>query len=172
MAEITLTRLRNTTEEVRNFDELRQYPLAVREFLKNRKGAFDLLYSNRKTDTFLHRFKSVKYPVRDRDFGSPNADICNVFLNLLNDREIQEIIDEYTFNRQWIYHPVRKFEKWHTIASLYYGQGAYFWLILVFNRIVDPFKALEHFNIVRVPDFSFLQDLPYTITFDYSSAKF
>lgn len=171
MAMSDLDKIRNTTEQVRNIDELRQFPLAIREYLKNKKTPFDKLYSERTTDSFLQRFKTTKYPVVDRSFGSPNEDICNVFLNLLNNKEVNTLIDEYTFNRQWIYHPVRKFEKWHTIANLYYNDETKFWLLLVFNKIVDPFTALEDFNIIRVPEIEFLYDMPYSVRFDYTSVK-
>lgn len=172
MSNITLFDVRNKTSDARDIEEMRQFPLAIRDYLKNKKTNFDNLYDNRRTDEFLQRFKSCKYPIRDRSFGSPNEDICNIFLNIFNDKEVSKLIDQYTFDRKWIYHPVRKFEKWHTISKQYYNDESKFWLILIFNRIVDPFTALQDFNIVRIPEADFLQDIPYRVTFDYASARF
>jgi len=87
MAITTLESIRNSTKEKRNFDELRQYPIAIREYMKNKKGAFDSNYSNRQTDTFLQRFKSTRYPITDREYGSPNEEICKIYLNIFQSKE-------------------------------------------------------------------------------------
>lgn len=172
MSTLTIAALKNTTKNSRDIDDMRQYPLAIRQYLKNQKTKFDGLYDNRQTDTYLQRFRTCKYPVQDRQFGSPNEDICNIFLNIFHEKEVQKLIDDYTFERRWVYHPVRQFEKWHTVSNLYYNDEDYFWMLLIFNRIVDPFTALEDFNMIRVPNFSFLNDLPYNISFDYTSVQF
>jgi hypothetical protein len=171
MATLTIAELKNTTKNSRDIDDMRQYPLAIRQYLKNQKTKMDGLYDNRQTDTFLQRFRTVKYPVQDRQFGSPNEDICNIYLNMFHEKEVQQLIDDYTFDRRWIYHPVRKFEKWHTISNLYYNGEEYFWVLLIFNRIVNPFTALQDFNMIRVPNFTFLYDLPYNISFDYTAVQ-
>jgi len=108
------------TEESRNYDDLRKLPLALREFYGFSKAQFDHLYDNRRTIDWLQRFKTVKYPVLDRDYGSPNENMCNIFFNIINDKEVQELIDRMTFDRQWFFHPIRKFDKWHTIAQKHY----------------------------------------------------
>lgn len=172
MADSTLSEIRNKTQQQRNWDELRQYPPAIRDYMSRDKGDFDPRYDNRKNDTFLQRFKGVKYPLLDRDFGSPNEDVCNIFQNLYNDKRINEMIDQYTFERKWVYHPVRPFEKWHNVSQTYYNNEAYFWVILLFNRIVDPFQALLDFNLVRVPNLEFIFGLPYTFYYDFASVEF
>jgi len=171
MANISLSSLRSSTETSRAYDDLRQYPLSIRGYLKNR-AIFDRPYDNRKTDSFLQRFRSTKYPVSDRSFGSPNEDVCNIFINILNDKKVNQLIDDYIFERKWVYHPVRQFEKWHTIARNFYGDESLFWIIIVFNRVVDPFQGLKDFNMVRIPDSQFLQDMPYSVYFDYTAAQF
>jgi hypothetical protein len=162
--------LKNTTEESRTFDSLRQLPISIRRFIQSNSRAFDADFNNRASDTMLSLFTRVKYPITDRTFGSPNADICNIFLNMFNQPEINELIEDMVFNREWIFHPVRPFEKWHNLSKRYYGNESYFWLILLFNRVTDPFRDLQDFNIVRIPNFTFLGRLPSRMEFDYSNA--
>jgi hypothetical protein len=166
-----LQSLKNSTNESREYDNLRQYPLAIRRFRQKSSMKFDKSYSYRGTDTFLQRFILTKYPVTDREFGSPNIDFCNIFLNMTNQPEINQIIEDMLENREWIYHPVRTFEKWNTLSKTYYDNESYFWLILLFNRIVDPFRSLQDFNMVRIPNFDFLQRLPYEFVFQYDQAE-
>jgi hypothetical protein len=122
-------------------------------------GVFDTLYTNRKSNTFLQRFMKVKLPIGDRDFGSPQEMMCNIYMNLTQDKSTNDLIDEYIFSRRWVYHPVRSFEKWHNISKQYYGNQEDYWAILVFNKISDPFTALEHLSMVRVPYDTFIIDL-------------
>jgi len=156
------------TKETRNFDDLRQLPVSLREFYSSKSGKFDRLYDNRRTSDFLQRFKTMKYPILDRDYGSPNGDMCNIFFNIICDREVQDLIDQMTFDRKWIYHPVRKFDMWHTISLKYYNTEDLFWIILTFNRITDPFTALTDFNIVRIPNIEFLYRMPYRTDFEFT----
>ena len=113
----------------------------------------------------------MKYPVIDRDYGSPNEDLCNIFFNIIADKETQELIDQMIFDRKWIFHPVRKFDKWHTISRRYYGDENLFWIILVFNRITDPFVALTDFNIIRIPNLDFLYNMPYRTEFEFTGGS-
>jgi len=107
-----------------------------------------------------------------RDYGSPNEDISNIFINIMNDKEVNSIIDRYTFERKWVYHPIRQFEKWQTISKIYYNNESYFWIPIVFNKIIDPFHGLTDFNIVRIPELQFLFDLPYLVRFSFLAADF
>ena len=159
------------TKETRNFDDLRQLPVALREFYSSQKGKFDALYDNRQTSAFLQRFKTIKYSISDREYGSPNENICNIFFNIINDKEVQELIDQMTFDRQWVFHPVRAFDKWNTIAEQYYESEELYWIILVFNRITDPFTALTDFNIVRIPNIDFLYRMPYRTEFEFTGGS-
>lgn len=165
-----LQTLKLSTPDSREFDNLRQYPIAIRQFRQKSTTRFDKPYEYRATDEFLQKFMITKYPITDRDFGNPNADFCNVFLNMTNQPEIDDIIEEMIFNREWVYHPVRSFEKWNTLSKLYYNDESYYWLILLFNRIRDPFRALQDFNIVRIPNFDFLQRLPSEFVFQFTEA--
>lgn len=156
------------SEESRNFDEMKKLPPALRDYYSNQSNKFDKLYNNRPTDSFLQRFRTAKYNIKDRTYGGPNEDIANIFFNILNDKEVQELIDDMIFNRKWIFHPIRRFENWSTIANKFYNDENLYWLLIIFNRIVDPFKALLDFNMVRVPNIDFLHRMPYRIRFDYS----
>ena len=166
-----LQTLKQSTSDSREYDNLRQYPLAIRQFRQKSSAKFDKPYSYRASDTFLQKFMLVKYPVTDRDFGSPNTDFCNIFLNIMNQQETNDIINDMLETREWVYHPVRVFEKWHTLSKLYYDNESYFWLILLFNRIIDPFRSLQDFNIVRIPNFNLLQRLPSGFTFQFDQAE-
>ena len=169
---LTLSDLKNKTNSARNAEEMRQYPMAIREYFAAEKGRMDGLYSNRKTDAQLQRYRSIKYPIDDRAYGSPNGEICNIYLNLLSSREVNQLIEDMIFEREWVFHPVRPFETWATISLRYFSDPDYFWLILLFNRIDDPFSALQNFNMIRIPNYSFLQRLPYRIDFDFSNVSF
>jgi hypothetical protein len=169
---LTLSDIKNKTKSARNAEEMRQYPMAIREYFASERGRMDGLYNNRPTDAQIQRYRSIKYPVDDRDYGSPNEEICNIYLNLLNTKEVNEIIDEMIFEREWVFHPIRPFETWTTISLRYYADPDMFWLILLFNRISDPFTALQNFNMIRIPNESFVQRIPYRIDFDFSNTNF
>lgn len=168
---MNLESLKTSTVDSREYDNLRQLPLSIRNIRQKTAMRFDQTYNYRATDTFLQRFILSKYPIGDRDFGSRNGNICNIFLNIFNQPETNVLINDMLANREWVYHPVRKFEKWHNISKQYYGNEAYFWLILIFNRIVDPFRALLDFTMVRIPNFIFLQRLEYQFDFKYEQAE-
>ena len=168
---MNLQTLKNSTVESREFDNLRQYPLAIRQFRQKASMKFDRNFDYRSSESFLQKFIITKYPITDRDFGSPNGDLCNIFLNIMNQEEVNKIIEDMITNREWVYHPVRTFEKWNTLSKLYYNNESYFWVILLFNRVIDPFSPLQNFNMVRIPNFDFIQRLPFRIEFDYSQAE-
>ncbi len=168
----TLKQIQNKTTESRQYDQLKEYPLAIRKYLSGTSVKFDNPYYNRSTDAQLRFLSTIKYDMQDRDYGSNNEDIANIYLNMLNSKGVQELIDSYIFNRQWVYHPVRKFEKWNTLSHIYYNEQNYYWLILVFNRIVDPFQDLLNFNLVRIPNLTFLNDLPSSFVFRYTGGDF
>jgi hypothetical protein len=166
-----LEALKQSTKESREYDNLRQYPLSIRQFRQKSSMEFDSTFDYRSTDTFLQRFLLTKYPIGDRTFGSPNGNICNLFLNLFNQPEVDVIRNDMLLNREWVYHPVRPFEKWNNISKLYYDNESYFWLILLFNKIIDPFAALKDLSMVKIPNFTFLQRLPYRFEFEYDQAE-
>lgn len=167
---MNLETLKTSTKESREYNNLRQYPLAIRKFRQDPSMKFDSPYAYRPSDSFLQSFFITKYPISDRDFGGPNSNFCNIFLNLLNQPEVDQLIEDKIESKEWIYHPVRSFEKWNTLSKMYYNDESYFWMILLFNRITDPFRSLQDLSIVRIPNFDFLQQLPtnLNITFDYA----
>jgi len=169
---ITLANIKNKTKDALDLDDLRQLPIAIRDYFFGKKVSFDHTYDNRNTDEFLQRFKSTRYPVTDRLYGSPNEEIANIFLNIFTDQEVLDLIETYIFNKQWTYYPVRPFDKWNSISQEYYNTEDDFWSILVFNKITDPFQSLLNFNMIRIPYPSFIQDLPYRTLYDYEGAKF
>jgi hypothetical protein len=152
-------------------DILRQLPLALREFASPNDNKFDAGYDNRSLDEYLQYFSSVKYPIQDTNFGSPNSVVCNIFLNQLNFTNVDDIIEEFIENKLWVYHPVRSFEKWHNISELYYSEQRYYWVLLLFNRITDPFQALKDLNIIRVPFTSFVSQLKNRFNFNFSNSQ-
>ena len=78
---MNINQIKNTTQDFRNIEDLRQLPIAIRVEMDEDKGVFDTFYNNRKTSDFLQRFMKVKVPVSDRDFGSPQEEICNLYTN-------------------------------------------------------------------------------------------
>jgi len=167
-----LSTIKNKTHDSRLYDTLKEFPMAMRKYLSSGKTTFDKKYFNRGTDSQMRFLFSAKYNMTDREFGSNNVDIANIYYNIMNSKEVSDIIDQYIFDRLWVYHPVRKFEKWNILSKIYYGTDDYFWLILLFNRIVDPFQDLLNFNIVRIPNLSFLQELPSDFNYDFSGGDF
>jgi len=155
---MNIKQIKNTTKEYRDLEDLRQLPLSIRKDKEN-KGKFDTYYNNRPVDSFLQRFTKVKLPIGDRVFGSPQEDICNIYMNLTSDKRTQDLIDDLLFSRSWIYHPVREFEKWHNIANYYYNDSSLFWTLLLFNRINNPFTSLNNFSMIRIPSISFVDNL-------------
>jgi hypothetical protein len=150
---------------------LRQLPLALREFASPNDNKFDQNYDNRSLDEFLSYSSSVKYPIQDTNYGSPNVVLCNIFLNQFNSSNVDDIIEDYIENKLWVYHPVRSFEKWHNISELYYNVQRYFWVLLIFNRITDPFQSLRDLNIIRVPYVSFISQLKNRFNFNFSNSQ-
>jgi hypothetical protein len=169
---ISLSDIKNKTSESLDLDDLRQLPISIRDYFSRTKTKFDALYNNRSTDTYLQRFRSTKYPVQDRLYGSPNEEICNIYLNILNSKEVNDLIDDYIFNNKWVYHPVRKFDRWTTISRYYYSEDRYFWLLLMFNRIADPFQSLLNFNMIRVANQEIIQSIPYRDVFNFRGVTF
>jgi len=168
----SISNIKNKTSESRLYDNLKEFPIALRQYLSNGKTQFDKTFFNRATDSQLRLFNTIKYNVTDREFGGNNIDITNIYLNLANSKEVQTLIDEYIFSKSWVFHPVRKFEKWNILSNIYYNTEDYYWIILLFNRIVDPFTDLLNFNIVRIPNISFLNDIPTPSSFKYVGGDF
>jgi len=169
---INISTIKNKTQNSRLYDTLKEFPMSLRQYLSNGKTQFDKTYFNRGTDAQLRFLSTAKYNMTDRDLGENNTDIANVYYNMLNSKSISDLIDDYIFNKFWVYHPVRKFEKWNTLSNIYYNSEDYYWMILVFNKIVDPFQDLLHFNVVRIPNFSFLNDIPSEFTYQFTGGDF
>jgi len=169
---ISISTIKNTTKQSREYDTLKEFPLSMRQYLSSGKSQFDKMYFNRGTDQEARLASTVKYNVADRDFGGNNVDISNIFYGIHNCKALQDIIDLYIFERRWVYHPVRKFENWNKISSIYYNSEEYYWLILLFNRIVNPFVDLQNFNIVRIPNYSFLGEIPSGFIFNFTGGDF
>lgn len=51
-------------------------------------------------------------------------------------------------------HKVEQFDTWDSLASYYYNNPTYFWVICSFNRISDPFKNPKVGTFVKIPTFS------------------
>jgi phage pi2 protein 07 len=169
---VKLSDIKNKTKVSRQYDTLKEFPMSMRQYLSSGAARFDKKYFNRGTADQLRFMFSARYNVDDRDFGGTNLEIANIYLNMLNSPEVNKLIEIYLFNKFWVFHPVRKFEKWNTLSNIYYNDENYYWMILVFNRIVDPFKDLLDFNIVRIPNFSFLNDLPTEFTYRFTGGDF
>lgn len=168
----SLSTIKNKTKQSRQYDTLKGFPVAMRQYLSSGAARFDKKFFNRGTADQLRFFDSVKYDIDDRDFGGNNLEITNIYLNMLNSKDVHDLIEEYLFNKLWVFHPVRKFEKWNTLASIYYNDESLYWIILVFNRIVDPFQDLLNFNIVRIPNNNFLNDLPTEFIYRFTGGDF
>jgi hypothetical protein len=163
--------IRNKTEEDLRNDYLRKMPFAIRKYFADSfTHKFDVLYNNKESENFLQKHRSVPYPISDREFGSPNERIANIFSNHFNYGEVDDIIERYIDTKSWVYHPVRPFEDWRHIARRYYNDETLFWVPIIFNRIVDPFQALKDFNVVRIPSSNFYLELPTRIYFDYTGS--
>lgn len=169
---VNISTIKNTSQTSRVNDTLKKFPMAIRQYLSNGKTRFDKSFFNRSTNEFLRFFTTVKYDMDDRDYGSKNTEITNIYLNMLNSKEVNDLIDLYVFNKFWVYHPIRKFESWNTLSNIYYNDETYYWMILIFNKITDPFTALLNFNIIRIPQFSFLNDLPSEFAYRFTGGDF
>lgn len=164
---LNYSKIKNKTKQSLNYDELRALPYALREYYSSSLGRYDREYRNRQRDGFLTRFNYIKYNISDRTFGGTNMNFCNIFMNATKSKQVNDAIEEFTFNRQWFYHPVKPFESWNIISKKYYNNEDYFWMILLFNKILDPFTALENFNMIRIPFINFLYRVREDITLDF-----
>lgn len=169
---INISTIKSTTKDSRLYDTLKEFPMSMRQYLSTGKTRFDKPFFNRGTDAQLRFFTTAKYNITDRDYGGNNIDITNIYYNMLNSKEVSDLIDDYVFNKFWVYHPVRKFEKWNTLANIYYNDESYYWMLLVFNRITNPFTALLDFNIIRIPNFSLLNEIPSEFSYRFSGGDF
>jgi len=156
---MNINKIKNTTKDFRDIEDLRQLPISIRFDLNEEKGEFDTFYKTRNVEDYLQRFMKVKVPISDREFGSPQEEICNIYMNLYKDKEINKIIETFLKRRKWIYHPVRKFEKWNTISKKYYNTQNDYWVLLLFNKILDPFTSLENLNMIRIPNIDIIPSL-------------
>lgn len=51
-------------------------------------------------------------------------------------------------------HTIKEGETLDTLALYYYNNPTYYWIIADFNRIQDPYKALEIGGKIKIPTFS------------------
>ena len=159
-----------TTQVTDRLEVLRQYPISMRKFLSTSASEFDKTIRNRGPDAFLHMGEYVKYNIQDRKFGGRNMDIWNVFLNHTKLEEMEGFIEEMIWRKEWVFYPTKAHDNWPNISYKFYNNESYWPHIVIFNRIVDPFKALEDINMIRIPYFKFIQTFPKVYNFDFSYA--
>ena len=51
-------------------------------------------------------------------------------------------------------HLVEKFDTWDSLASYYYNNPTYYWVLCSFNRVQDPFVNPEIDTYIKIPNFS------------------
>ena len=158
----------NISQYTRNLNFAREYPVALREYIASSDGRFDSEVEDRYRFQYLHLFNYVKYDIKDREFGGRNMELCNIFYNRTKDKEIEDLIEDMLYKNEWVYYPVKSHDSWASIAKKFYNDMDYYWVPIVFNKIVDPFKALEDFNMIRIPYWRFTQQIPTRWKFKYN----
>lgn len=158
---------KNISRGSKNINFLREYPVALREYISTSEDHFDEEVRFRNRDQYLHLFNYVKYDINDRDFGGRNMNMCNIFYNRSKDDMIDELIEDMLYKKQWIFYPVKTHDSWANISLKFYNDVEYYWVPIVFNKIIDPFKALEEFNMIRIPHRRFIEHIPTRWKFRY-----
>ena len=51
-------------------------------------------------------------------------------------------------------HLVDRFDTWDSLASYYYNNPTYYWVLCSFNRVQDPFQDPEIGTFIKIPSFS------------------
>ena len=51
-------------------------------------------------------------------------------------------------------HKVEQFDTWDSLASYYYNNPTYYWVICSFNKVDDPFKNPKIGTYIKIPTFS------------------
>lgn len=57
----------------------------------------------------------------------------------------------------YINHIVERGDTLDSLALKYYSSPLYYWIICSFNRLNDPFQALDIGSVIKIPTFSSIQ---------------
>jgi len=71
-----------------------------------------------------------------------------------------ELIEKYKsgikFYQEYI---IKENDKWDLIAYNFYGTEELWWLIAIFNSVVDPFQKLQAGNTLKIIQSQYLQEI-------------
>lgn len=54
----------------------------------------------------------------------------------------------------FVSYKVKRNDTWDSIALYYYNNPTYYWILLSYNRVQDPFQEPTEGQIIKVPTFS------------------
>ena len=54
----------------------------------------------------------------------------------------------------FVAYKVKKGDTWDSIALYYYNNPTYYWIIMSYNRVQDPFEQPVVGSIIKIPTFS------------------
>ena len=62
-----------------------------------------------------------------------------------------------TDNVSYVNHYVKQGDTFDSIALYYYNNPTYYWVIMDFNKLQDPFKEPEVGTVLKIPTFSSIE---------------
>lgn len=77
-----------------------------------------------------------------------------VYWHKLDEVYVQGTSSHLYDDTSYINHVVKPGETVDDLALYYYGNPTYYWIILDFNRIQNPFEELEKDTVLKIPTFS------------------
>lgn len=94
-------------------------------------------------------FKSYDYICRYQAFP--------YYYNENDDKYIYGVTSQLNKNTSYIAHIVKPYDTFDSISLYYYNSPLYFWIIMDFNNIQDPFQELNVGQVLRIPTLNGIQ---------------
>ena len=93
--------------------------------------------------------------LKDKQFANYNY-ICRYqsfpyYYNVEDGKYIYGTTSQLNQNLSYVAHKVKPYDTFDSISLYYYNSPLYFWVIMDFNQIQDPFYSLSPGEILKIP---------------------
>lgn len=78
------------------------------------------------------------------------------YYNTIDSREIYGTTAQLNLNVPYIEYLVSNGDTWDSIALQYYNSPSYYWVLLDFNRLNDPFVEPKVGQVIKIPTLNIL----------------
>ena len=79
------------------------------------------------------------------------------YYNVIDDKYMYGLAKHLSEGTQYTTHNVQQYDTPESLAQYYYGRPDYYWIILDFNRILNPFINLyKSMSTIKIPSLSYI----------------